>query len=135
MALAPIHEATLLLATVACNNIAACMMQCCVLRVAGNCCWHLDYSSISEQQLPATRNNAILHHTRGNIVAGNCCQQQSCLVYGGLHVCLVRDHTWGTYSVSHYKSRMVTFSHFVTYLQRVMCYWYEIHIKMILNLC
>ena len=40
-----------------------------------------------------------------------------------------------TYSISHYKSRMVTFLHFVTYLQHVMCYWYEIHIKMILNFC
>ena len=28
---APIHEATLLPVTVACNNVAACMMQCCVV--------------------------------------------------------------------------------------------------------
>jgi len=34
---APIHEATLLLATVACNNVAVCMMQCCVVA----CCWQL----------------------------------------------------------------------------------------------
>ena len=32
-----------------------------------------------QKQLPATRNNATLHHICGNIVAGNCCRQQSCL--------------------------------------------------------
>ena len=54
----PIHEATLLLKTVASNKTEL------------------------QPKLPTTRNNATLHHTRGNIVAGNCCQQQSCLVYG-----------------------------------------------------
>ena len=33
----PIHEATLLPATVACNNVAMCMMQCCVVA----CCRQL----------------------------------------------------------------------------------------------
>ena len=53
---APIHEATLLLKTVASNKI--------------------ELRPKRQQQLLATRNNATLHHTRGNIVAGNCCQQQ-----------------------------------------------------------
>ena len=56
---APIHEATLLLKTVASNKI--------------------ELQPKRQQQLLATRNNTTLHHTHGNIVAGNCCQQQSCL--------------------------------------------------------
>ena len=61
---APIHEATSLLKTVASNKI--------------------ELQPKHQKQLPATRNNATLHHICGNIVAGNCCRQQSCLVYEGL---------------------------------------------------
>ena len=64
---APIHEATLLSATVACNNVATCMMQCCVV---AHC----------RQLLVAFRLQFYFQAT----VAGNCFQQQCCLMYGGL---------------------------------------------------
>ena len=60
----PIHEATLLPAPVACSNVAACMMQCCVVA----CCWKL----------------MLTFRLQFYFVAGNCFQQQCCLVCGGL---------------------------------------------------
>ena len=50
---------------VACNNVATCMMQCCVV--------------VRCRQLLLT------FRLKFYFVAGNCFQQQCCLVYGGLN--------------------------------------------------
>ena len=61
-----IHEATLLLVTVACNNVGTCMIQCCIVV----CCRQL----------------LLTFRLQFYFVAGNCFQQQCCLVSGGLKV-------------------------------------------------
>ena len=68
---APIHEATLLLATVACNNVAACMMQCCVVA----CCWQLLLAFRLQFYFQATVAGNTQQRNIASYTRQHCCRQ------------------------------------------------------------